>query len=65
MTEVAYGGAGLVALDVIGGEVPAGMLDLPSVLQEVKASKVRGLVVAQGFPLGSSGGAVAWPRHSG
>ncbi len=45
LTEVAYRGSGPVALDVIGGQVPAGMLDLPSVLQQVKAGKVRALAV--------------------
>jgi tripartite-type tricarboxylate transporter receptor subunit TctC len=33
LTEIAYKGSGPVALDVMGGQVPAGMLDLPSVLQ--------------------------------
>jgi tripartite-type tricarboxylate transporter receptor subunit TctC len=45
MTEIAYKGSGPVALDVIGGQVPAGMLDLPSVLQQIKAGKVRALAV--------------------
>jgi tripartite-type tricarboxylate transporter receptor subunit TctC len=45
MTEVAYRGSGPVALDVMGGQVPAGMLDLPSVLQQIKAGRVRALAV--------------------
>jgi len=45
LTEVAYKGSGPVAVDVIGGQVPAGMLDLPSVLQQIKAGKVRALAV--------------------
>jgi len=45
LTEVAYKGSGPVALDVIGGQVPAGMLDLPSVLQQIRAGKVRALAV--------------------
>jgi tripartite-type tricarboxylate transporter receptor subunit TctC len=45
LTEIAYKGSGPVALDVIGGQVPAGMLDLPSVLQQIKAGKVRALAV--------------------
>jgi tripartite-type tricarboxylate transporter receptor subunit TctC len=45
LTEVAYKGSGPVAIDVIGGQVPAGMLDLPSVLQQIKAGKVRALAV--------------------
>ena len=45
MTEIAYRGSGPVALDVIGGQVPLGMLDLPSVLQQIRAGKVRALAV--------------------
>ena len=45
LTEVAYKGSGPVAVDVIGGQVPAGMLDLPSVLQQIKGGKVRALAV--------------------
>ncbi len=45
MTEIAYKGSGPVALDVMSGQVPAGMLDLPSVLQQIKAGKVRALAV--------------------
>jgi tripartite-type tricarboxylate transporter receptor subunit TctC len=45
LAEIAYRGSGPVALDVIGGQVPLGMLDLPSVLQHVKAGKVRALAV--------------------
>ena len=45
LTEIAYKGSGPVALDVMGGQVPAGMLDLPSVLQQIKSGKVRALAV--------------------
>jgi len=45
LAEIAYRGSGPVALDVIGGQVPLGMLDLPSVLQQIKADKVRALAV--------------------
>ena len=45
ITEIAYKGSGPVALDVIGGQVPAGMLDLPSVLQQIKTGRVRALAV--------------------
>ncbi len=45
MTEVAYRGSGPVALDVMSGQVPLGMLDLPSVLPHIKAGKVRALAV--------------------
>jgi tripartite-type tricarboxylate transporter receptor subunit TctC len=51
LTEIAYKGSGPVALDVIGGQVPAGMLDLPSVLQQIKAGKVRALAVTGGARL--------------
>ena len=45
MTDVAYRGSGPVALDVMSGQVPLGMLDLPSVLAQIKAGKVRALAV--------------------
>lgn len=45
ITEVAYRGSGPVALDVMGGQVPLGILDLSSVLQQIKAGKVRALAV--------------------
>ena len=45
ITEIAYRGTGPVAMDVIGNQVQAGMLDLPSVLQQIKAGKVRALAV--------------------
>jgi tripartite-type tricarboxylate transporter receptor subunit TctC len=45
LTEVAYRGSGPVALDVMSGQVPLGMLDLPSVLAQIKAGKVRALAV--------------------
>ena len=45
LTEIAYRGSGPVALDVIGGQVPLGVLDLPSVLQQIKAGKVKALAV--------------------
>lgn len=45
LTEVAYRGSGPVALDVMGGQVPLGMVDLPSVLQQVKTGRARALAV--------------------
>ncbi|HEY4957017.1 MAG TPA: tripartite tricarboxylate transporter substrate-binding protein, partial [Caldimonas sp.] len=45
LTEIAYRGSGPVALDVMSGQVPLGMLDLPSVLPHIKAGKVRALAV--------------------
>jgi tripartite-type tricarboxylate transporter receptor subunit TctC len=63
MTEVAYKGSGPVALDVMGGQVPAGMLDLPSVLQQIKAGKVRALAVTGATPpAAAAGGADALRR---
>jgi tripartite-type tricarboxylate transporter receptor subunit TctC len=45
LSEIAYKGSGPVALDVMGGQVPAGVLDLPSVLQQVRGGKVRAIAV--------------------
>jgi tripartite-type tricarboxylate transporter receptor subunit TctC len=45
VSEIAYKGSGPVALDVMGGQVPAGVLDLPSVLQQIRGGKVRALAV--------------------
>jgi len=45
MTHVPYKGPAPAVQDVMGGQVPAGMLDLPSVLQQIKAGKVRALAV--------------------
>ncbi len=45
ITAVAYRGSGPVALDVMSGQVPLGMLDLPAVLAQIKAGKVRALAV--------------------
>ena len=45
LTEVAYRGTGPVALDVLGNQVAAGVLDLPSVMQQIRAGKVRALAV--------------------
>lgn len=45
LTEVAYRGSGPVALGVMSGQVPLGMLDLSSVLAQIRAGKVRALAV--------------------
>ena len=45
MTEVPYKGSGPAALDVLGGQVPLGVVDLPSALQHDQgrqADRVRG-----------------------
>ena len=38
--EVAYKGSGPAALDVLGGQVPLAVVDLPSALQQIKAGKL-------------------------
>ncbi len=45
LTEVAYRGSGPAALDVLGGQVPLAMLDVPSALQQIKAGKLKALAV--------------------
>jgi tripartite-type tricarboxylate transporter receptor subunit TctC len=42
---VPYKGSGPVAADVLGGQVPLGMVDLPSALSNIRAGKVRALGV--------------------
>jgi tripartite-type tricarboxylate transporter receptor subunit TctC len=38
--EVAYKGSGPAALDVLGGQIPLAVVDLPSALQQIKAGKL-------------------------
>lgn len=45
LSEIAYKGSGPAALDVLGGQLPLAMLDLPSALQHIKAGKLRALGV--------------------
>lgn len=40
LVEVAYRGSGPAALDVLGGQVPLGIVDLPSALQQIRAGKL-------------------------
>jgi tripartite-type tricarboxylate transporter receptor subunit TctC len=42
---VAYKGSGPVSADVLGGQVPLGVVDVPSIISSVKAGKVRALAV--------------------
>jgi len=42
---VPYKGSGPVSADVLGGQVPLGVVDVPSALAHVKAGKVRALAV--------------------
>ena len=42
---VPYKGSGPVSADVLGGQVPLGVVDVPSAISNVKAGKVRALAV--------------------
>jgi tripartite-type tricarboxylate transporter receptor subunit TctC len=42
---VPYKGSGPVSADVLGGQVPLGVVDVPSALANVKAGKIRALAV--------------------
>jgi tripartite-type tricarboxylate transporter receptor subunit TctC len=45
LTSVPYKGSGPVATDVLGGQLPLGVVDLPSAISNVKAGKLRALAV--------------------
>ena len=45
LVPVAYKGSGPVATDVLGGQVPLGIVDVPSAIANVKAGKLRALAV--------------------
>jgi tripartite-type tricarboxylate transporter receptor subunit TctC len=45
LTPVPYKGSGPVATDVLGGQVPVGVVDLPSAIANVKAGKLKALGV--------------------
>jgi len=45
LLAVAYKGSGPVATDVLGGQVPLGIVDVPSALANVKAGRIRALAV--------------------
>jgi len=45
LIPVAYKGSGPVATDVLGGQVPLGIVDVPSALANVKAGKLRAIAV--------------------
>ncbi len=49
---VPYKGSGPVAADVLGGQVPLGMVDLPSALAHIRSGKVRALGVTSKKRLG-------------
>ena len=45
LVEIPYKGSGPVALDVLAGQVPLGVVDLPSALQHIKAGKLTAYAV--------------------
>jgi tripartite-type tricarboxylate transporter receptor subunit TctC len=45
LLAVPYKGSGPVAADVLGGQVPLGVVDVPSTIASVRAGKVRALAV--------------------
>ncbi|HUQ74184.1 MAG TPA: tripartite tricarboxylate transporter substrate-binding protein, partial [Burkholderiales bacterium] len=45
LLPVAYKGSGPVATDVLGGQVPLGVVDVPSAIANMKAGKLRALAV--------------------
>jgi tripartite-type tricarboxylate transporter receptor subunit TctC len=45
LQPVPYKGSGPVAADVLGGQVPLGVVDVPSAISQVRAGKVRALAV--------------------
>jgi tripartite-type tricarboxylate transporter receptor subunit TctC len=45
LTAVPYKGSGPVATDVLGGQVPVGVVDVPSAIASVKAGKIKALAV--------------------
>jgi tripartite-type tricarboxylate transporter receptor subunit TctC len=45
LTAVPYKGSGPVATDVLGGQIPVGVVDVPSAIASVKAGKIRALAV--------------------
>ena len=45
LQPVPYKGSGPVSTDVLGGQVPLGMVDVPSAINHVRAGKIRALAV--------------------
>ena len=45
LNEVPYKGSGQAAMDVLGGQVQLGMVDLPSALQHIRAGKLIAIAV--------------------
>lgn len=45
LTAVPYKGSGPVAIDVLGGQIPLGVVDVPSAIANVKAGKIKALAV--------------------
>ncbi len=51
LVEVPYKGSGPAAMDVMAGNAPLGIVDLPSALQQIKAGKLRAYAVTSGTRL--------------
>lgn len=45
MTEIAYKGSGPAAVDVLGGQIPLALVDLPSALPHIRSGKLKALGV--------------------
>jgi tripartite-type tricarboxylate transporter receptor subunit TctC len=45
LVPIAYKGSGPVSADVLGGQVPLGIVDVPSAIAAIKAGKLRALAV--------------------
>ena len=50
LNEIPYRGSGPAALDVLGGQVPLAVVDLPSALQHIKAGKLVAYAVTSPQP---------------
>jgi len=53
LVAIAYKGSGPVSADVLGGQVPIGVVDVPSAIAAVKAGKMRALAVTTNRRLAS------------
>jgi len=53
LVPIAYKGSGPVSADVLGGQVPIGIVDVPSAIANVKAGKLRALAVTTARRLSS------------
>ena len=53
LVPIAYKGSGPVSADVLGGQVPIGIVDVPSAIAAIKAGKLRALAVTTSRRLAS------------